>query len=113
MMILKKRWFIITFIIISVFLSAGYGVGNYFVNYALSPSSSSDQREIDVVIEEDGKLYPIEVKMTANPTKAMGKHFSALDNIPGKVRQPGIILCQYDKKLYLKEDLIALPISYI
>ena len=47
MMILKKRWFIITFIIISVLLSAGYGVGNYFVNYALSPSSSSDQREID------------------------------------------------------------------
>lgn len=34
-----------------------------------------DQREIDVVIEEDGKLYPIEVKMTGNPTKAMGKHF--------------------------------------
>ena len=27
-----------------------------------------DQREIDVVIEEDGKLYPIEVKMTGNPT---------------------------------------------
>ena len=72
-----------------------------------------DQREIDVVIEEDGKLYPIEVKMTGNPTKAMGKHFSALDNIPDKIRQPGIILCQYDKKLYLKEDVIALPINYI
>ena len=72
-----------------------------------------DQREIDVVIEEDGKLYPIEVKMTGNPTKAMGKHFSVLDNIPGKARQPGIILCQYDKKLYLKEDMIALPINYI
>lgn len=72
-----------------------------------------DQKEIDVVIEDDGKLYPIEVKMTANPTKAMGKHFSALDNIPGKIRQPGIILCQYDKKLYLNDDLIALPISYI
>lgn len=72
-----------------------------------------DQREIDVVIEEDGKLYPIEVKMTANPTKAMGKHFSALDKIPGKIRQPGIILCQYDKKLYLQQDIIALPISYI
>ena len=72
-----------------------------------------DQREIDVVIEEDGKLYPIEVKMTANPTKAMGKHFSALDKIPGKIRQPGIILCQYDKKLYLQQDMIALPINYI
>lgn len=72
-----------------------------------------DQKEIDVVIEEDGKLYPIEIKMTANPTKSMGKHFSALDNIPKKQRQPGIILCQYEKKTYLAEDLIALPIEYI
>ncbi|OUQ34814.1 alpha/beta hydrolase [Massilimicrobiota timonensis] len=47
MMVLKKRWFIITFIVVSILLSAGYGVGSYFVNYALSPSSSSDQREID------------------------------------------------------------------
>lgn len=72
-----------------------------------------DQKEIDIVIDEDGKLYPIEIKMSANPTKTMGKNFSVLDNIPGKQRQPGIILCQYDKKLYLADDLIALPISYI
>ena len=72
-----------------------------------------DQKEIDIVIDEDGKLYPIEIKMSANPPKTMGKNFSVLDNIPGKQRQPGIILCQYDKKLYLADDLIALPISYI
>ena len=72
-----------------------------------------DQKEIDVVIEEDGKLYPIEIKMTANPNKSMGKHFSALDNIPNKLRQPGIILCQYDKKTYLAEDILALPIDYV
>lgn len=72
-----------------------------------------DQREIDLIIEEDGKLYPIEIKMTANPTKAMGKHFKALDNIPNKKRQPGIILCQYERKTYLAEDIIALPIEYI
>ncbi len=108
----------------------GAQAGNIFENFIVSEILKShinagktissiyyyrdrDQREIDVVIEEDGKLYPIEIKMTANPTKAMGKHFSALDNIPNKTRQPGIILCQYDKKLYLKEDMIALPINYI
>lgn len=72
-----------------------------------------DQKEIDIVIDENGKLYPIEIKMTASPTKTMGKNFSVLDNIPGKQRQTGIILCQYDKKLYLADDMIALPISYI
>lgn len=72
-----------------------------------------DQREIDLVIEEDGKLYPVEIKMTGNPTKAMGKNFKALDNIPNKERQPGIILCQYERKTYLANDIIALPIEYI
>ena len=47
MIYLKKKWFIIAFVIFSLLISAGYGVGTYFVNYALSPSSNSDQREID------------------------------------------------------------------
>lgn len=72
-----------------------------------------DQKEIDVVIEEDSKLYPIEIKMTGNPAKTMGKHFTALDHIPNKERQPGIILCQYDRKIYLAENIIALPIEYL
>lgn len=72
-----------------------------------------DQREIDLIIDEDGKLYPIEIQMTGSPTKAMGKHFSAISNIPGKEKQTGIILCQYDKKAYLSEDIIAIPIEYI
>lgn len=88
-------------------LNAGKTISNiYFYR-------DRDQREIDVVIDEDGKLYPIEIKMTANPTKSMGKHFSALKDIPNKEVQPGIILCQYDRKMYLTEDMIALPIEYI
>lgn len=38
---------------------------------------------------------------------------SALKDIPNKEVQPGIILCQYDRKMYLTEDMIALPIEYI
>ena len=44
---MKKKTFIIVFIILSVFLSVGYGIGTYFVEYALSPESSSDQRVVD------------------------------------------------------------------
>lgn len=108
----------------------GAQAGNIFENFIVSEILKShinagkilssiyfyrdrDQREIDVVIFEDGKLYPIEIKMTGKPTKEMGKHFSALDNIPNKERMPGIILCQYDKKVYLSENIISLPISYI
>ena len=108
----------------------GAQAGNIFENFIVSEILKShlnagktissvyfyrdrDQKEIDIVIEEDGKLYPIEIKMTANPNKTMGKHFSALDNIPNKLRQTGIILCQYDKKTYLAEDILSLPIDYI
>lgn len=88
-------------------LNAGKTISNiYFYR-------DRDQKEIDVVIDEDGKLYPIEIKMTGNPTKTMGKNFSVLNHIPNKEVQPGIILCQYDKKMYLAENIIALPIEYI
>ena len=51
--------------------------------------------------------------MTANPTKTMAKNFDVLNKISDKNIGNGIILCQYDKQTYLKEDLLALPIEYI
>lgn len=72
-----------------------------------------DKKEIDLIIEKDGILYPIEIKMTANPTKAMAKNFSVLKDIPDKELGIGCILCQYGRKHYLSEDLISLPITYI
>jgi predicted AAA+ superfamily ATPase len=38
----------------------------------------SDQKEIDLIIEENGKLQPIEIKKSANPKKNAGRHFSVL-----------------------------------
>jgi len=38
------------------------------------------QKEIDVLIEKDGKLHPIEIKLTANPNKSMVKNFNLIDN---------------------------------
>ena len=59
------------------------------------------ENEIDLIIEENGVLYPVEIKMSGNP------------KIPDKKRGMGIILCLIDKKTYLRENLIALPIEYI
>ncbi len=75
--------------------------------------SVSVESEIDVVIEEDGILYPVEIKMSANPTKEMAQAFSVLDKESGKKRAQGTILCLYDKKAYLKEDLVALPVDFV
>lgn len=69
--------------------------------------------EIDLIIEENGILYPIEIKMSATPKSEMAKANDVLDKIEGKNRGIGVILCQCDKKVYLRDNLIALPIEYI
>lgn len=71
------------------------------------------ENEIDLVIEENGILYPVEIKMTGNPKSSMGATNPVLDKIPSKKRGLGIILCLIDKKTYLRENLLALPIEYI
>ena len=73
----------------------------------------SNDNEIDLIIEENGILYPIEIKMSGNPKACMGATNQVLDKIANKQRGMGIILCLIDKKTYLRENLIALPIDYI
>ena len=75
--------------------------------------SVSGENEIDLIIEEDGVLYPVEIKMSGNPKASMGATNQVLDKIPDKKRGMGIILCLIDKKTYLRENLVALPINYI
>lgn len=74
---------------------------------------ASGENEIDLIIQENGVLYPVEIKMSGNPRKNMGAANSVLDKIPDKQRGTGVILCLVDKKLFLGEKLIALPIEYI
>ena len=66
-----------------------------------------------MIIEENNTVYPIEIKMTANPKIEMAKSFNVLDKIGSKIRGTGAIICLYDKVLYLKEDLVVLPIEFI
>lgn len=71
------------------------------------------ENEIDLIIEENGILYPIEIKKSANPTLSMAKSFDVLDSIPDKKRGTGVILCRYDQKLWLRDDVVVLPIEYV
>lgn len=73
----------------------------------------SGENEIDLIIQEDGILYPVEIKMTGNPKANMAGTNQILDKIPDMKRGMGVILCLIDKKTYLRENLVALPIEYI
>ena len=69
-----------------------------------------DKKEIDVIIENNGKLYTIEIKKSANPDKNMIKNFSV---IPENQIGDGAIICLVDKDLPITKNVNAIPISYI
>ncbi len=81
--------------------------------YRGKDKGGTDENEIDLIIEEDGILYPVEIKMSGNPVAKMGAANKVLDKVDEKQRGMGVILCLIDKKTYLRENLIALPIEYI
>ena len=45
--------------------------------------------------------------------KFMGSANPVLDKIPDKKRGMGVILCMIDKKTYLRENLIVIPMEYL
>lgn len=81
--------------------------------YRGKDKKSHGENEIDIIIEENGILYPVEIKMTGNPKASMSSANTVLDKIDNKKRGLGVILCLVDKKIYLRENLLALPIDYL
>ncbi len=74
---------------------------------------ASGENEIDLIIQENGILYPIEIKMTGNPKASMASANQILDKIPDKKRGIGVILCMINRKTYIRDNLVALPIEYL
>lgn len=85
----------------------------FHVFYYRGKDRTQRENEIDLVIEENGVLYPVEIKMTGNPKAEMGAANPILDKLPDKRRGMGVVLCLTEKKLYLRENLVALPIEYV
>ena len=90
-----------------------------FYNQGMEPPiyfyRDTNQKEIDLLIEFDKTIYPIEIKITANPTKKMAKAFELLQQLPHNELSiaHGTIINQYPQKLWLAENLVALPIAYL
>ena len=51
-----------------------------------------DAKEIDVILEENGKLHPLEIKKTANPDKRIVRTFGAIEKSPLE-RGTGAVFC--------------------
>ena len=68
-----------------------------------------DNKEIDIVLERNGTLYPLEVKKTMMPDKRWTNVFGVLDKTSLK-RGTGGILCLSDKFTAFYRDNLIIPV---
>ena len=71
-----------------------------------------DAKEIDVVLEGDGKLCPLEIKKTATPDKRLTRVFNVMDKSPLQLGT-GAILCTADHFSAFDKDNLIVPIWMI
>lgn len=70
------------------------------------------KNEIDLVFYENDKLYPFEIKKTAEPTINMLNNFESLNDCKKEV-MPGGIICFYNKLMHIDKKNYILPISSV
>lgn len=70
-----------------------------------------DKKEVDLLISEGDRLYPIEIKKSKQPENA-DKNFGVLKKLGLDIR-PGIILCLSDELVPYNRDSWYCPISLI
>ena len=86
----------------------------YFVSYYRGRDlKSTTESEIDFIIEENGILYPVEIKQSSKPKADMTAAFQLLDTIPEKKRGMGAVVCLCPEPGVLRENVLALPVWYI
>jgi predicted AAA+ superfamily ATPase len=71
-----------------------------------------DRREIDLIIEKNMTLYPVEIKKSANPGQAATRHFSVLQKT-GRAVGVGAVVCFADAVTPIDAQNIAVPIGML
>lgn len=72
-----------------------------------------EKNEIDLVIEDDNVLYPIEIKKAATLDAKWSKAFSPLNKVSDKKIADGTVICQVDRVIPINDNARAIPIFMI
>lgn len=88
-----------------------------YYNHGLEPNiyfyRDKEGKEIDCIIEDNGILYPVEIKMHADPQKDDVKSFYIIDKIPDVKRGRGGVICMYDKIMSLTDRDSVIPVTFL
>lgn len=71
------------------------------------------EAEIDLIIEENGVLYPVEIKKNTSEKASAAAAFPVLDKIPGKQRGQGAVISLCPEPGLLRENVLEIPVWYI
>lgn len=71
------------------------------------------EREIDLIIEENGVLYPIEIKKNTAETASAAGAFPVLDRVPEKKRGTGAVISLCPQPGKLRDNVLEIPVWYI
>ena len=97
-----------TYIISELLKSYWYnGLNAYFYFYR-----DKDLKEIDLLIEQNNQLYPIEIKKSSSPGRSSIKNFSVLNKLDKKIAD-GAVLCLKESELPISDHINLIPISYL
>lgn len=90
---------------------------SYYNAGVLEPSlyyyRDKDTKEIDLLIEQNGTFYPVEIKKTANPGKEHIKSFSVFEKIKGVTAGTGGVICLYDKSVRIDDQNVTIPVTWL
>ena len=99
--------------ILKSYANEGLDYRNYLYYYNGRDNTKGEQDEIDLIVEENGKVYPIEIKMSTKPTLDMAKSFKILNQIKNAEMSSGAIICNVEKLSKLSNDIYAVPIGMV
>jgi len=72
----------------------------------------TNQKEIDLLVFYDNKVYPVEIKKSANPGKTALKNFDVVKKFGVEVGN-GIVLCMIENIIAIDDQNYYVPIEYI
>ena len=97
--------------VISEIIKSYYNAG--IQNPPLFFYRDKDKKEIDLIIEQDGVLYPVEIKQHADPSTKDLKNFDVLEKAGTNNIGEGAVICTYDRIMTLRENVRVIPVSYL
>ncbi|MBQ8082473.1 MAG: ATP-binding protein [Clostridia bacterium] len=109
-------------------LQSGAANGHYFENYVVmelvknygyAPQQAlltfyrdDKAKEIDVFVEENGRIHPLEIKMSANPNKKETRKFDVIEKTT-LTRGKGGIVCMAQKPFPVSAEDLLIPANLI